>query len=143
MAHPHPDQRQRFEELSSCTLRQVRISNPFWTYCHNFSYGNCDVSSMPPQQLKGSISGSGLFEGYVRIPWHDSVEPEISVPCICQTYGRVTQRGITVRTSDGVLGFCTNRHYVEWWKTQHADSAFDPGRFATPEEFYKAEDRNE
>jgi hypothetical protein len=137
MAHPHPDQRRRFWELSFCTLRQVKITNPFWTYCKNFHYGKSDIETMPPQQPRGGITASGLYEGYVRIPWHDAVEPEVSVPCTCLLCGRFTERGITLPLPDGVLGFCTNRHYVEWWNTQHPESCVDLGHFTPPEEYYK------
>ena len=33
-----------------------------------------------------------------------------------------------------VLGFCTDRHYVEWWVTVHHDNSFRSEDFESPEE---------
>jgi hypothetical protein len=35
------------------------------------------------------------------------------------------------------LGFCTNRHYVQWWKTVHNDKSLNPERYESPEKRYK------
>lgn len=83
------------------------------------------------------MSGSGLYEGYVRIPWHGDTEPKVSVPCVCHLCGRETQRGISVKEGERELGFCTNRHYIDWWKTLHDDPEITSEHLDTPEEFFK------
>lgn len=116
MAHPHPDQRERFWEISYCTFRDLKIANPFWTYCHNFGYRK----KLPEPGIfvasRGWVYASGLYEGYVRIPGHGDSGPVLSVPCTCLIYGRRTDRGIRVVHADNEIGFCTNRHYLDWWK---------------------------
>ena len=49
------------KEMSHCTLRDVKITRPMWTYCKNM---NIDAGKLP----LGWIYASGLYEGYVRIP---------------------------------------------------------------------------
>ena len=137
MAHPHPDQREKFWALSYCTLRAVKVISPFWTYCHNFRYGKRIPDPNERVELKGCISASGLYEGYVRIPWHGKVEPDVSTPCACILCGRKTDKGITVIHEAKEIGFCTNRHYIDWWKTVHDEPNISSNGLATPEEFYK------
>ncbi len=60
-----------FYLLCHCTLRDVKITDPYWTYCRNYFYF-MDRSSPPEDmQTKGWILASGLDEGYSRIPWDD------------------------------------------------------------------------
>lgn len=137
MAHPHPDLQERFWETSFCTVRDLKITNPFWTYCRNFRYGK----PLPPPGERGTptgwVFGSGLYEGYVRIPWHGDSEPMVAVPSVCVLCGRKTERGIKLVTGSAEVGFCTNRHYVDWWKTKHDDSTISSDGLVTPEVFYK------
>ena len=137
MAHPHPQQREKFWELSHCTIRDVKITNPFWTYCHNFRYGKNLPEPGETEEPSGWIFGSGLYEGYVRIPWHEDSEPEVSTPCTCAVCSRTTEEGITVKDGEEVMGFCTNRHYIDWWKTKHDDPKISSEGLDTPEEHYK------
>ena len=137
MAHPHPEQRERFWNLSHCTLRDIRITKPFWTYCRNFAYGKRPEERNLDEKPKGWISTSGLYEGYVRIPWDGKNEPVVSIPAECTVCGRKTQRGIILRRNGKKLGFCTNRHYVQWWKTIHDDKSINLERYESPEERYK------
>lgn len=137
MAHPHPDQRVKFLALSHCTLRDVRITSPFWTYCNNFRYGKTLPEPNEMEEPKGWIFASGLYEGYVRIPWHGAMEPEVSTACVCTVCGRKTDKGITVAHNGTEVGFCTNRHYIDWWKTEHEDPTISSEGLDTPEEFYK------
>jgi len=137
MAHPHPEQRERFWQLSQCTLRDVKITNPFWTYCQNFGYGKHPESRHSKEQPKGWITASGLYEGYVRIPWDDKSEPNVAVPVTCAICGRPSKEGIEINHKGEVLGFCTNRHYVEWWGSVHHDTSFKYDKLQTPEERYK------
>lgn len=133
MAHPHPEHRGKFWELSSCTLRGIKITNPFWTYCRNFEYGKHPESRNQFATPKGSVTASGLYEGYVRIPWNGQEEPSVSVPTSCSICGRKTESGIEVSHDRITLGFCTNRHYVQWWKTIHDDPEFKPEDYESPE----------
>ena len=120
MAHPHPENPDRFWEISYCTLREVRIKNPFWTYCDNFRYGKTLPNPEETEEAIGWIHGSGLYEGsYRRIPWHSDVEPTVAVPCTCSQCGVQIDKGITIDHEGVVLGFCSNSHYSNWWGTQH------------------------
>jgi hypothetical protein len=134
LGSPHgkgESERQGFWDRSYCTLRSVKITVPFWTYCANYSH---DKSCVPGAVAKGWIFASGLYEGYVRIPWHGDVEPLVNVATICAVCGRKTESGIVVQASeDSLLGFCSNRHYVEWWSTQHDDPSVRADDYAEPE----------
>lgn len=137
MAHPHPEQVNKFQRLSRCTLRDVAIRNAFWTYCDHFEYGKRPETRDLEVEPVGFITSSGLYEGYVRIPWDDLNEPRVAVPATCMTCKRETEQGIEISHDNTTLGFCTNRHYVEWWKTLHQDDSFKPERLQTPEQRYK------
>ena len=90
---------------------------------HPFSFDKFSVMSSPKAELIASIDCNILafliilFEGYVRIPWNGKNEPLISVPAKCSVCSRETKDGIAVKHENAMLGFCTNRHYVQWWKT--------------------------
>ncbi len=137
MAHPHPDKREQFLELSRCTLRDINITNPFWTYCKNFSYGKKPEERNQQESINGLVTSSGLYEGYVRIPWDNNNEPQVSIPAICKICGLKTQEGIIIESDNVSYGFCTNRHYIEWWKSRHNDDTFNPDHYERPEERYK------
>lgn len=136
MAHPHPEPLDKFRELSHCTLRDVKISNPFWTYCPNFEYGkhpeSRDINAAP----RGRISSSGLYEGYVRIPWDGLNEPQVSVPTTCSVCEWKTESGIEIVHDGKTLGFCTNRHYVKWWKTIYQDDSLRTEDYEPPSKRY-------
>ena len=61
-----------------------------------------------------------------RIPWNDNNEPHVSVPAECVTCGQTTGEGIVVEHAGAKLEFCSNRHYVQWWKTIHEDDSLNP-----------------
>jgi len=134
MGHPHPGPRL---PPSHCTLRDVKITKPFWTYCGNFSYGENPETRNREETPRGWITASGLYEGYVRIPWDDKSEPHVSVPTSCLICGRKSAAGIEIDHNDTTFGFCTNRHYVEWWVSVHHDKSFLPEDFELPEQIYK------
>ncbi len=134
MAHPHPEQQELFWELSYCTLRDINITNPFWTYCSNFSYGKHPEKRDQNEQPISWMSTSGLYEGYVRIPWDDENEPLLPVPSVCTICRKESKEGIEINHNDEKLGFCTNRHYVQWWKTIHDDESLYPEHYESPEE---------
>ena len=139
MGHPDPDQKERFWEISHCTVRNLKITNPFWTYCKNFRREKTIPEPGEPVTLKGWIYSSGLYEGYVRIPWHGDSEPVASVSCTCSICGRTTERGIKVDHEETEVGFCTNRHYIDWWKTMHDDPGISSEGYKTPEAFFGEE----
>ena len=73
------------------------------------------------------------LQGYVRIPWHGDIEPLVNVATTCSVCGRKTETGIEIKGSDSLsLGFCSNRHYVQWWKTQHDDASISEDHYADP-----------
>ncbi len=63
----YPEHKDLFRKLSHCTLRDVKITNPFWTYCLNFDYGKHPESRDIYDKPNGLVTVSGLYEGYVRI----------------------------------------------------------------------------
>lgn len=121
-----------FIEHSFCSLRGVDLTRPFWTYCANISSHELPADD----RLRGPVFASGLYEGYVRIPWHGDVEPRIEVPATCVECGREVEFGITIEHEGKPRGFCTNRHYVEWWRRHHDDALVDPEDFRPPEEVF-------
>lgn len=137
MNPPHPDQMEHFWEISHCTLRKLKITDPLWTYCYNFRQGKELPEPGEFVTPNGWVYASGLYEGYVRIPWHGDSEPVVSVPCTCLICGRTTDRGISFIHEGKELGFCTNRHYIDWWKTKHDDPCVTTEGLDTPEVFYK------
>lgn len=140
IGRPKRDQFEKFAELSYCTLRDVNITHPFWTYCRNRRSGGRRRNPSVQEQPIGWIFASGLYENsYVRIPWNGPNEPHANVATECCTCGRKTDRGITVEHEGATLGFCTNRHYVEWWKTIHDDPLIRPDRLQTPEQRYEGQ----
>ncbi|MCC2658717.1 MAG: hypothetical protein K0Q76_3825 [Panacagrimonas sp.] len=141
LAHPQPERPAEFWERSRCTLRDVAVTNPFWTYCRNFTYGKHPEARNTTDIPVGWITASGLYEGYVRISWHGQIEPEVSVPTQCSVCGWGTEKGISIAIGDSHLGFCANRHYIQWWRTVHDDATYDPEDYESPEERY-AKGRN-
>jgi len=98
-------------ELAYCTIRDVNISNPLWTYC-----ANMHTRQAVPE---GPILASGIYEnGYVRIPWHGDHEPlKGNVQGECAICGRVITKGIQIdMDTEGTRSFCCNSHYLSWWK---------------------------
>lgn len=117
----HPD-----SENSHCTLRDVKITDPFWTYCDNFDRYPEKRNVVPV----GWIYASGLYDkGHVRIPWNDRNEPRLEVLVRCVICGQKTNKGIEVDHDGHSLGFCTNRHYVRWWKKLHQDDTLNSEDF--------------
>ena len=133
MSHPQPDKPEQFWELSHCTLRDVNITNPFWTYCPNFIYGKNPETRNKSEKPNGWITSSGLFEGYVRIPWNGINEPILSLSVTCSVCKKMTDNGIKVQHESKLYEFCTNRHYVEWWVSIHKDNSFNPENYKLPE----------
>jgi|TARA_B100001971_G_C18139588_1_gene509624 hypothetical protein len=136
MAHPQPEKTEEFWKISYCTLRDINITNPFWTYCSNFIYGKKPEERNKSENPIGWITASGLYEGYVRIPWNGKIEPKVSVPVTCSVCQRIVDDGIKIEHNADILGFCTNRHYLEWWASIHKSKEYNPEDYISPEEKY-------
>ena len=98
-----------------CVIRKTVICKPFYTYCINMK----KQSPIP----EGSIYSSGLPDKnilYVRIPWHHRHEPQINIAGNCCVCNQAFEKGIEIDTeSEGLLSFCSNAHYIQWWKYKH------------------------
>jgi hypothetical protein len=114
-------QTEKFWAPPYCALRNIKIPNPFWTYCDNFRYGQ--PNSEDKEEITKWIFANGLYEGsYERIPWHGNIEPIVSIKAECIICGRSVLKGIIMFHDGKNLGFCSNRHYIEWWLSVHNDS---------------------
>ena len=95
-----------------CTIRGISINNPLWTYCANYK----TRSAIPD----GPVFSTSLYEGYCRIPWNGRHEPKLNLPGVCLVCSLFFEKGIEVRTDeDELLHFCSNKHYVLWWKDRY------------------------
>jgi hypothetical protein len=107
--NPAPDESQ----LPFCEIRGLSVLMDHWTYCQNWhSRTRAPI---------GPVYASGLYDGgYCRIPWHGAVEPESTNTGACNECGVSVQDGISVVVVEGTpLAFCSNGHYLQWWKRQH------------------------
>jgi hypothetical protein len=59
-------------------VKDVIILDKMWTYCANFSH-----SARAGVEIKGPIFATGLYEGYVRIPWLGDQAPRTHCPVKC------------------------------------------------------------
>ena len=134
LAHPQPTKEDEFWYLSCCSLRDLNITNPFWTYCNNFVYGKNPELRNKSEEIKGTITSSGLYEGYVRIPWNKNNEPYVGVPTTCFICSLKVKSGIEVKHYNNKLGFCTNKHYVKWWVSVNDDKSFSPDDYEDPKD---------
>jgi len=109
--NPTPDE----EQMPFCEIRQVPVLMDHWTYCQNWH----TRSRMPI----GPIYASGLYdEGYQRIPWHGLVAPEPAMNGVCSECGAAFGDGIAIAGLETApIEFCSNLHYLEWWKRQHPE----------------------
>src|SRR5947207_2550585 len=89
-----------------CELRDVTIpGHKMWTYCANFSH-----SARSGDEIRGPILASGLYEGYVRIPWLGGRAPFANSPVKCFDCGDHIESGIEIQLRTGEkFGFCCNR----------------------------------
>lgn len=126
------------DPIGYCSLRDVSILNTHWTYCRDFT--NVHASEpLLPKTPTGPIFACGSYEGsvgYVRIPWFGKIAPTFNVPVECWVCGRNVPGGIEIHVRDRTFGFCTNRHYIDWWKLEHEDAKIDYSRLETPETFW-------
>lgn len=107
--NPTPDTQQ----APFCDIRNVTVLIDHWTYCRNWHTRT--------REPIGPIYASGLYEnGYRRIPWHGAVEPEVVRNGVCRECNQRFGEGIALPAVEGAtLNFCSNLHYLAWWKRQH------------------------
>ena len=98
-----------------CELRDVIIlGHAAWTYCDN-----CSHSARTDVEIRGPIFASGLYEGYVRIPWLGDRPPLTGCAVKCFDCGDHVENGIGIELRTGErFGFCCNRNYVLWWSSR-------------------------
>jgi len=111
-----PEDKAAFEK-AYCTIRDVPIPHPIFTYC-----ANCRTKSEIPD---GPILACGLHEKgvlYRRIPWHGKNRPQMAkVTGTCSVCNGPFEDGIQVDDKEDPVKFCCNDHYLEWWKQRHPD----------------------
>ena len=107
--NPAPDE----TVTSFCEVRSLHILGDHWTYCENWHTRSRDPL--------GPVYSSGLYEsGYRRIPWHGAIEPEQIGRGTCHICAAPFSEGLSIARSEAApLDFCSNLHYLEWWKSQH------------------------
>ena len=94
-----------------CLLRDTDIQNPLWTYCLNY-YSEDDVS-------EGPIYSAGI-EDHNRVPWLGRNQPKISPASHCHICEMVFETGLIITDRSGIdRQFCSDRHYVQWWKKEN------------------------
>jgi hypothetical protein len=109
--NPHPDDSQ----LPFCEIRGLKVLFEHWTYCVNWH-----TRSRTPV---GPVYSSGMYDdGYHRIPWHGSIEPEKVYSGVCHECRGAVSEGIFIAAVERAdLTFCSNEHYLQWWKRQHPE----------------------
>jgi hypothetical protein len=97
-----------------CHLRDLMIVDRMWTYCANV------IHKEPLNaEIVGPVYSSGLYEGYVRIPWLGDRRPKSGKQVKCYKCGDFVENGIELELRSGEkFGFCCNKNYFEWWVEQ-------------------------
>ena len=109
--NPQPDE----TVFPFCEIRGVSVPNDHWTYCQNWH-------THTPVPI-GPIYASGLYEqSDRRSPWHGAVAPEFGASGACNECREAVHDGISIPMMESApLTFCSNLHYLEWWKRQHPE----------------------
>ena len=107
--NPEPDEAQ----MPFCEIRAVPILNDHWTYCQNWH----TRTSTP----LGPIYSSGIYDqSYRRIPWHGDIAPEFVNTGVCAECSAPVNDGVSIPVVEAApLVFCSNLHYLDWWKRHH------------------------
>jgi len=107
--NPQPDE----NEPSYCRIRSVPLTADHWTYCQNWHTRTSEPI--------GPVYASGLYEnGYRRIPWHGTIEPDHIKAGVCNECRERFDEGLAIAVPDAPpVQFCSNLHYLKWWKRQH------------------------
>ena len=97
-----------------CLIRNVKITNPLWTYCANYHTGT-DIPD-------GPIFSVGI-EDHHRIPWNNKFRPKRWTSGTCSVCGKnFNAEGIEVPVSENEFRqFCGELHYLKWWKENNPD----------------------
>jgi len=107
--NPSPDESQP----PFCDIRGVPVPIEHWTYCQNWH--SRTRAPIGPLYISGIYDG-----GYCRIPWHGTVQPEMVDSGTCSQCGVPVHDGISIAMVESApLVFCSNQHYLEWWRQQH------------------------
>ncbi|MFW6027057.1 MAG: ADP-ribosylglycohydrolase family protein, partial [Candidatus Woesearchaeota archaeon] len=134
---------QQEKDQKYCSIREVRIANPYWTYCANNKGGtfNENISKNTIEKPNGPIFASGLYESsYIRIPWYKKCEPKVYSSCSCIVCGKLTkEEGIIINDQGIAKGFCSNEHYLKWWK-ENQDSQISNNYYQSQKEAVKKVD---
>ena len=101
---------QRSDHPGFCTIRNVAVLAPHWTYCKNWH----SRSTTPT----GPIYFSVYEDGYRRVPWLRSIEPTAGAVDRCAVCTQPGNDGIQVTLPDGGFGFCGRAHYLAWRETR-------------------------
>ena len=95
----------------------IIVGLKMWTYCANFSH-----VQKANEETKGPILSTGLYEGYVRIPWVGDRGPKSPRLVKCFDCGEHVEKGIEIELRTGEkFGFCCNPNYVSWWLSRVKD----------------------
>ena len=107
--NPAPDENQ----TSFCEIRGFVVLADHWTYCQNWHSRT--------RKPIGPVYSSGLYDqGYRRIPWHGPIAPEFTNEGRCHECATPVEDGISIAEVERApLAFCSNQHYLQWWKRQH------------------------
>lgn len=128
----------KFSALSYCSLRNVKTKNTYWTTCNNFKPvigGYAEIEKCIA--IIGLIYALVLFEPSPKaIPWHGDVEPFGKKSCKCILCDLIVEKGISLRAPYSHVEFCSNRHYVYWWKSHHQDNSISPKQYKSSEELF-------
>lgn len=103
-----------------CELREISVTNTFWTYCGNYQPWDENIPDIKPP-IRGPVYTSGIFEGwYTRIPWYGKTEPQTHTSGVCSVTGVKFGKGITltVKETGEVFNFATNDIYCRWVDAQ-------------------------
>jgi hypothetical protein len=128
-----PDRAWRVGDSLECTIRKVIIPHPAWTYCANihtrssipvgpiFIAGLAEIGARPIGEDKmWIVAPAGAT--YVRIPCYEDTFPKLGTSGVCWVCSRTFENGISLSTDqEGVISFCCNKHYVDWWKKNNPD----------------------
>jgi hypothetical protein len=104
------------QQLPFCEIRGLAVLMDHWTYCQNWHSRT--------REPIGPIYTSGLYDGagYHRIPWHGAISPEHSGAGVCSECREAFDEGIAIAAVEAApLLFCSNGHYLRWWKRQHPE----------------------
>src|ERR1700693_5894412 len=75
-------------EPGYCTIRNLSIVNPHWTYCKNWHSRETNP--------EGPVFSSMYDEGYRRVPWLSHTAPETGIDAVCVTCGIASANGIRI-----------------------------------------------